>query len=178
MTLGDTGMIVRHSVIAALLGLGAPMALVAQEGLVPRGTTGFTITITGQKQGAFPGGKGGVIDGFRFSYLLKSPRDAASGQATGKRQHSPVVFTKPVGIASPQIFSAIAHNEGLTSVVVSVPGGYTIKLTNAFVSEVKQYTEVVNGVSIVLEDVSFSFQKIEVQDSKGTLAVDDWLAPS
>ena len=168
--------IVRQSVIATFLGLGAPMALVAQD-LVPRGS--FTITITGQKQGVFPSvNKGGAIDGLRFSHLLKSPRDPASGLPTGKRQHSPVVFTKAVGMASPQIFSALTTNEVLASVVVSVPGGYTIKLTNAGVSEVKQYTEVVNGVTTVLEDVSFTYQKIEVRDpATGSVATDDWSSP-
>jgi type VI secretion system secreted protein Hcp len=183
MTLGDTGMIVRHSVIAALLGLTAPLALVAQVGLAPRGTAGFTLTIQGEKQGVFPGTKGGTIGGLRFSYLFKSPRDAASGLPTGKRMHTPVVFTKTLGTASPQIFSALSNNENLSSVVISVPGGdgglgYRIKLTNANLAELKQYTELVNGVATVLEDVSFTFQKIEVQDvGTGAVATDDWNAP-
>jgi type VI protein secretion system component Hcp len=64
--------------------------------------------------------------------------------------------------------------------VVDLPGGeggigYTIKLTNASVSEIKQYTEVLNGRATVLEDVSFTFQRIEVQDpGTKTMAVDDW----
>jgi type VI secretion system secreted protein Hcp len=174
--------IIRHTVIAALVGLGVPVALVAQ--LAPRGPAAFSMTIEGQQQGVFPGGgKGGVIGGLRFSYGVKSPRDAASGLPTGKRQHSPVVVTKAVGIASPQLLSAVTKNENLKSVVISVPGGeglgYTIKLVNANVSEIKQYTEVINGRATVLEDVSFTFQKIEVQDpGTGTTAMDDWEAPA
>ncbi len=61
--------IVRHSVIAALVGLGAPMALVAQ------GAVGFSMTIEGTRQGVFPGAKGGAIAGLRFSYAAMSPRD-------------------------------------------------------------------------------------------------------
>ena len=97
--------------------------------------------------------------------------------------HTPVVFTKPLGTASPQIFTALTTNEGLPSVVIGVPGGdgglgYRIKLTNANVSELKQYTELLNGVATVLEDVSFTFQKIEVQDvGTGSMATDDWEAP-
>ena len=114
-----------------------------------------------------------------MSYLLKSPRDAATGLPTGKRVHTPVVFTKVVGTASPQLFQALTSNENLTSVVITAPGGYTIELTNANVSEVKQYTEVVNGATTVLEDVSFTFQKIEVRDpATGAVATDDWAAAS
>lgn len=103
------------------------------------------------------------------------------GQASGKRQHGPIVVTKMVGTASPQIFQACTTNEVLKSVVVNLPGGeegsgYTIKLSNATVSEVKQYTEVLNGQAMVLEDVSFTFQKIEVQDpGTKTMATDDWM---
>ena len=164
--------------LIAVLGLATPTALVAQERLVPSGGAGFSMTIQGQKQGLFPGaGKDGGIAGLRFSYSLKSPRDPASGHATGKRQHGPVVFTKVVGIASPQIFTAIAQNEILPSVVITVPG-YSIKLVNASLSEIKQYTEMVNGTPTILEDVSFTFQRIEVRDlGTGAVAVDDWAAP-
>jgi len=167
--------IVRHSVIAALVGLGAPMALVAQ------GAVGFSMTIEGTKQGVFPGAKAGGIAGLRFSYAAMSPRDLASGQASGNRQHSPIVVTKMVGTASPQIFQALTTNEVLKSVLVVLPGeegsGYTIKLSNATVSEIKQYTEELNGRAVVLEDVSFTFQRIEVQDpGTKSMATDDWMA--
>ncbi|MBC8123416.1 MAG: type VI secretion system tube protein Hcp [Gemmatimonadaceae bacterium] len=173
--------IVRYSIIATLAGLGVPTGLVAQDKLVARGAAGFSMTVEGTKQGVFPGGKGGGITGVRFSYLLKSPRDAASGQASGKRQHGSVVFTKVVGTASPQLFQAVTSNEVLKSVAIDLPsgegGGYTIKLSNAAVSEIKQYTETLNGQTVVLEDVSFTFQKIEVED-RGTrsMAMDDWMA--
>lgn len=38
----------------------------------------------------------------------KAPRDAASGQATGKRQHAPVTFVKEWGASSPQLFQVTA----------------------------------------------------------------------
>lgn len=173
--------IARYSVIAAL-GLGAPATLVAQDRLVARsGGGGISMTIEGTKQGVFPGAKAGGIAGLRFSYDVKSPRDVASGLATGKRQHGPVVVTKLVGTASPQLFQALTANELLKSVAIELPAGegagYTVKLTNATVSEVKQYTETLNGQAAVLEDVSFTFQKIEVED-RGTrsMAMDDWMA--
>lgn len=176
--------IARLSVLGALVGLAVPLHLAAQDrvNLVARGSTGLSMTMEGTKQGVFPGGKGGAIGGLGFSYLVKSPRDLASGQASGKRQHGPIVVTKTVGTASPQIFQALVTNEVLKSVVVDLPGGedgngYTIKLSNATVSEVKQYTEVVNGRGTVLEDVSFTFQSIEVQDpGTRSMAKDDWMA--
>lgn len=167
------------SVVTALV-LVAPAALVAQDKLVARGGgAGLSLTIEGTKQGVFPGGKGGIA-GLKFSYEVKSPRDAASGQMTGKRQHTPVVVTKVVGAASPQIFQALTTNEVLKSVVVTLPGGagggYTIKLSNATVSDVKQYTELLNSQATVLEDVSFTFQRIEVEDpGTRSMAVDDWM---
>jgi type VI protein secretion system component Hcp len=99
--------IVPWSVIAAL-GLAVPTAIAAQEKLVARSTgSSFSVTIEGTKQGVFAAAKGGNIAGLRFGYTVKSPRDAATGQATGRRQHGPVVVTKMVGTASPQIFQAL-----------------------------------------------------------------------
>jgi type VI secretion system secreted protein Hcp len=172
---------VRYMVAAALVCLAAPAVVAGQETLIPRSTTGFSMTIEGQKQGVISG-KGGIL-GSRFSHGMKSPRDAASGLASGKRQHSPVTYTKALGSSSPQLFSALATNEVLKSVVVSVPGvdggpGYLIKLTNASISEIKQYTEMVSGRAAVFEDVSFTYQRIEVQDlGTGAVAVDDWQSP-
>lgn len=37
------------------------------------------------------------------SYTVKSPRDLATGQASGKRQHGSVTFSKEWGPASPQL---------------------------------------------------------------------------
>ena len=40
-------------------------------------------------------------DKITFTYNVKSPRDAASGQATGKRQHKPMVLTTIIDNSSP-----------------------------------------------------------------------------
>jgi type VI secretion system secreted protein Hcp len=103
---------------------------------------------------------------------------------TGKRLHSPVIYTKALGVASPQLLSAFATNEVLKLVVVNVPGadggpGYIVKLTNANISEIRQYTDMVSGRATVFEDVSFTYQKIEVQDlGTGAVAADDWNPPA
>src|SRR5260370_11692787 len=49
-----------------------------------------------------------------FDYGLVSPRDLATGQASGKRQHQPIVITKEWGASMPQVLQAAATNEQLT----------------------------------------------------------------
>ena len=179
----------------------APLMLAAARGSTsPTQTppassaTSIIVKITGSKQGAFKSevaGKGvdklGQIQGFGFQFELRSPRDAATGQASGKRQYSPITFTKEWGAASPQIFQALSTNEILPTVefdfVRSNALGeqtvyYTMKLTNATVSALKSY---IGGAGTTdqraLEDVSITFQKIEVEDKEGkTMAMDDWRA--
>ena len=164
----------------------------------------FYVTINGTKQGVFKGE--GVKDktkdkivGLAFSYELKSPRDAATGQPSGKRQHSPAKIVKEWGAATPQIFQALVSNEALKEVKlefykVNANGEeyvyYTVRLTNASVSAIRQYTSdggvqasssAKQGSSSLdlkeLEEVSFTFQKIEVESKDGkTMSMDDWKA--
>jgi type VI secretion system secreted protein Hcp len=193
------------------------LALVAMAALVPMGaartpapeTTAehvlelmaksarFTVTVEGSKQGKFKGSAAGGrammsdrIDGVAFHYRIRSPRDAASGQASGKRMHSPVLFTKAADASSPQFFQALATNEVLKSVLFEFYGTdaktaepiYTVKLVNATVSEWNQYAGEANDggrVAItdgsMLEDVALHFQRIEIESRTGkTMAIDDW----
>jgi type VI secretion system secreted protein Hcp len=104
--------------------------------------------------------------------------------------HQPVVITKQWGASSPQIFQAHVTNELLKAVVIEFvrvnPKGQEyvfqmIKLTNATISSIRQYANVANAGEPVypvgLEDIAFTFQKIEIinQDGK-TQAMDDWMA--
>jgi len=152
------------------------------------------IAIKGKKQGQFKGE--GIQDKRKdkwmpvlgFEYGVKSPRDVATGQASGKRQHQPLIITKEWGPASPQIFQALTTNEVLDSVEIEFtktnPNGeeyvyHTIKLTNARVVEVKDYVGELHheaGAAVHnLEDVSFTFQRIELEDKDGkTTFNDDW----
>ena len=117
--------------------------------------------------------------GLGFEQAVTTPRDLASGQATGKRQHSPITITKEWGAASPQLFQALVSNELLKTVQFDFyeppPGStegsqrfFTIKLSSAFVSKIEQYQNF-NAVGHqdandqrFLEDVSFIYQKIDV----------------
>jgi type VI secretion system secreted protein Hcp len=164
------------AVFAALLGV--PVAARAQ------GAAKFYVTIEGMKQGRFKGElRDNRIPGYGFSYQVTSPRDMATGQASGKRQHSPLVITQEWGAASPQLFQALATNEVLRTVLIefvrSSPRGVeevyqTVKLTNATVSSIRMHIgDPPNDRA--LEDVSFTFQRIEIENRVGkTMAVDDW----
>ena len=149
--------------------------------------TRFDVTIVGAKQGTFKGEGNRLrnrnkIVGLTYAYELSSPRDAATGLPTGKRQHHPVMFTKEWGAATPQILTAEANNENLKSVLfeffkTTLNGQeyvfQTVTLTNASISDVKQYTD--KSGFLELDEISFTFQKIEVDNKDGkTMFLDDW----
>jgi type VI secretion system secreted protein Hcp len=152
------------------------------------------VTIKGKTQGTFKGegtkGNAGRIPVMSYEYEVDSPRDPGSGQATGKRQHKPVVFLKEIDAASPQIFTALVDNEVLTEVVFEFlkfsPSGmetveFKVTLTNAGVALFRQTVRIgQQGGPVVdsrpLEEVSLTFQKIELDYLLGnTEASDDWL---
>jgi type VI secretion system Hcp family effector len=162
----------------------------------------FYLKIEGQKQGKFKGD--GIskahkdeISGLKFHYEVASPRDLATGQASGKRQHKPITVTTEWGAFSPQLFQALTTNETLKKVDISfmktsADGAEvvysTIKLTNASVSGAKFYGGMEDGTDgngaakhasgvtgHELTDWSFTFQKIEFEANK-SMAVDDWHA--
>ena len=153
----------------------------------------FYVTIEGTKQGAFKGesirdAHKDKLEGLALSWDVQSPRDVATGQASGKRQHGPVTFTKEWGTASPQIFSALVTNEVMTSVLFefirTTPEGveevhFTIKLINATISKVHSYIEMTKHEASSdvheLQDVSFTYQRVELESKLGqTMASDDW----
>jgi type VI secretion system secreted protein Hcp len=152
---------------------------------------GFTVTIKGQKQGFFHGSAHSHLSKdeilcFKFDYSVISPRDAASGLPTGKRQHKPIMIEKEWSAASPQIFRALVTNENLPTVVFNFYKAgadgtekvdYRITLTNAFINSFHQHIGDPNPEGTLdtkrYEDVSFTFQKIQI-DTAGETAVDDW----
>ena len=154
----------------------------------------FYVKITGAKQGAFKNEtprekQKGKIPGISFHYEVKSPRDTASGMASGKRTHQPVRFIKEWGPASPQLFQALCTNEVLQSVlfefVKTDKNGeeyvyHTIKLVNASVTNHRMFLDSESKADQShdvheLEEISFTFQRIEMENKDGkTMAVDDW----
>jgi type VI secretion system secreted protein Hcp len=112
------------------------------------------VSFKGVKQGQFKGEstksnrKDKWVTVLAFGMGVKSPLDNTTGQASGKRHHSPIVITKEWGAASPQIWQALATNEILSSVDIQITQGngsgketvyHTISLTNAQIVSFRNY---------------------------------------
>jgi type VI secretion system secreted protein Hcp len=156
------------------------------------------MTVKGDKQGLIKGGvtqKGreGKIAIIAASHQIVSPRDAATGQATGKRMHKPFTVVMEWDRSMPAFYRAIASNETLTDVTIdfytpsitAVGGGgqefnyFTVKLTNASISsiEARMPNNKMLETSRLKEqlEVSFTYQKIEFNNKQGGgIATDDW----
>ena len=172
----------------------APETPAVLSALTP-GQGSFFVTMRGSKQGIVKGQStsaqhAGQIVGLQFLLQLSTPRDASTGKVSGRRQYAPVVFTKVWDASSPQLFEAATTNELFPLVefdfVRTGPDGRefvyeTIKLTDATVSSIKRYIGFPNAGEPAdqrhLEDISLTFQKIEVSNNEAkTIAIDDWSA--
>jgi len=156
------------------------------------------LKLKGQKQGEIKGsvtqkGREGKIMVIAASHEVLSPRDAASGLATGKRMHKPFVITKELDRSSPLLYSMLVNNENITewelqfwtSGLNSRTGfgtekqHYTVKLTNANISDISfrmlnnKNPELVRFAEY--EEISFTYQKITwTWVDGGIMAEDDW----
>lgn len=92
--------------------------------------------------------KDGSIALIAVDHGVVSPRDAATGQATGRRQHLPITVTKATDQTSPFFWHLVARNEPITTAAFfffgSQPGLsgretllYRLTITRAFVSKVE-----------------------------------------
>ncbi|MFO0554232.1 MAG: type VI secretion system tube protein TssD [Polyangiaceae bacterium] len=158
--------------------------------------------LTGEKQGKYKGGciqKGreGWIEIIASNHTIISPRDPASGQATGKRSHKPIRTRHYYDQSLPMWYMSLCTNEAIKSATIAyfspnklgTAGGqgvetltYEIKLTNAHVAEIE--FEMLNNKNTELmkyEDMfitSVVYQKIEGTWKLGNKVwQDDWLAP-
>jgi len=149
-------------------------------------------TVVGAKQGTFQNDRGlngnlKQIPVLALTEEVKVPYDAASGLASGKQTHSPLIIVKTLDSSSPQFFEAAATNESIRSVTctlyrVSAEGVarayFKIALTNASIIEVKDTGNGANGDAAgdERERISFTYQRIELSDlDTGTTATDDWI---
>ena len=134
----------------------------------------ISMTVNGIKTGLFKGDDNstsrtpGVITVLAYQYELQVPTSSTGGGggATGKAIHKPVTITHLLGGSSPEFLFAAATGENLTKVQIDFfrtdKSGkdfnyYRVILTNALITDVKQYSAGDN----VREDVSFEFRKIE-----------------
>jgi type VI secretion system secreted protein Hcp len=151
-----------------------------------------SMKVKAQKQGDIKGGcrrKGreGTFDIWTVEYGVESPRDAHSGLMIGKREHMPVVVYGELEVGFVQLHNAICNNENLPTVTlqfyrppeldkaaaVKNENFFTITLTNASLSQLRQFTDHAGRTQM---KAAFTFQKIELQWIKGGITSDDdWL---
>ena len=151
------------------------------------------VTITGAKQGAIRGeitqrGREGSIPLIALSSQIIAPFDEASGSASGKRQHHPIVITKPIDQATPKLYQALITNEVLTDVTIAfwrqtATGAeqqyFTIKLTNGRVVGITLRSADIHDPTkadeVPCEDMQFVYQKIAwTWTDGGITAQDSW----
>jgi type VI secretion system secreted protein Hcp len=156
--------------------------------------------LKGQKTGEIKGsctlkGREGKIVVIASHHEIASPRDAASGLPTGKRQHKAFVITKEVDQSTPVLYNVLATNENLSEFELQFwrPGikaasgagaevqYYTVKLSNANIADI-QFTQpntrdVASQKLAEYETIAFTYQKIEwTWNDGGITAGDDWEA--
>lgn len=163
-----------------LFALAAALAVA----VMPPSARAETVVMTakGVKQGEIKGsltqrGRENAMQCTHFVSEVTAPRDASSGNATGKRQYKPITCLKKVDNASPQLLKALAENESLSNVLFRVfapaRGGteavvYSVELKNANVTGIRQFTA---PDGTLMEEVSIAFGTIRV--AFGELAFED-----
>jgi type VI secretion system secreted protein Hcp len=150
------------------------------------------LKLAGVKQGEIRGsvtqkGREGKIAVIAVSHEIVSPHDAASGQATGKCQHRPLVITKELDRSSVPLRQMLVNNEAakdweLQFFRPSTSGTetqyLTIRLTNAAIASIEM--QMLNNRDVDLtnretfEEVTFVYTKIEwTWPDGGLVAADD-----
>lgn len=100
-----------------------------------------------------------------FSWGVTTPRDAASGQATGKRQYQPLIIRKRVDKATPLLFRVANETKQYIGTVTIVKRGegaassYVATFQNVQISSFLH--EGSSGTPA--ETVHFTYQKIEMK---------------
>ena len=171
-----------HWRIAAGLALGALFASHCWADNIFLGAQGHT---QGVFRGATSGPAPGMVSVVKFAFDLRSPTDVSTGLVNGKRQYSPVRVTKLLDPSSAQYLLAASRNELLSNVTINflATGSdgkaiivRSLVLTNAQVVGVEHYSEPdATGAPVVMEQISFNFQKYTWnENAAGLAAMDDF----
>jgi type VI secretion system secreted protein Hcp len=130
----------------------------------------------------------GQVKVVAFNHEVRSPRDSASGLATGKRQHSPVRFVCELGRSTPLLYQALSLNKVIPKIEMSFfrpnPTGdgteemyFKIILTNATVSSARAWMPNVKDQSSLPfgseVEVGFTYQKISWTYTNGGITFED-----
>ena len=154
------------------------------------------LMMTGQASGQVKGsvtqkGREDSIMVVAFNHEILSPRDAASGLPTGKRQHKPIRIQCEIDKATPIMYNILTKNENITEWELkfwrpSQTGAeqqfYSVKLTNANIARIEADTannkipELMRLPDMITYE--FTYQKIEwTWNDGGITAEDDWESP-
>ena len=158
------------------------------------------LRLKGKTQGDIKGsvtqkGREGTIAVHAYHHKITSPRDPASGLATGKRQHGAFTIIKETDRSTPLLFSVLITNEALPTwelkcwtprISASTGVGaevnhFTIVLTNAMITGIESIME--NNLQAEeanlpqMEEVTFAYQKIQWIWTDGNIITEDnWSA--
>ena len=141
----------------------------------------FRMVVTGQSTGDIQGeGPEGSIEGLAYQHEIVSPRDAASGLPTGRRQHKPFTIVKPIDKATPLLHKLLTTNENSQVTLIfyrrSPQTGaqeqyYTITLTNASVVSIRDWKPNTRDLSADragdLQEISVTSQQIPWTNTTG-----------
>ncbi len=161
----------------------------------PDAQSSVFMTIDGGKLGKITGeviikGREGSHGLVAYSQEVFTPRDAATGQATGKRQHPPFTIVKRVNQGSPLLMRALVENQTLAKVEISIWGAnsrtgaeekiLTYTLTDVSVSSFRSWMPNKSDPAAAndppLEEVAFVFHKIDMtHHASGNQASDELL---
>lgn len=151
------------------------------------------LTLTGETSGNIEGSGDispheGEMEIWGWNHEVISPRDAASGLPTGKRQHKPFVITKAIDKASPLLMFLLTQNENIPDWKLKMyrPSSsgaeehyFSIALVNANISGIRmeslnnKYPE--NMPHAPRENISFTYQKITwTHETASKECEDDW----
>jgi type VI secretion system secreted protein Hcp len=160
--------------------------VVSLSGVTAMAAVNAYMTIEGSTQGAIAGNSSrtaapaGAIELTSVVQESTAPRDAATGAASGKRQHSAIIITKKIDMASPKLVRAMNTGENLRTVTIVFEGAgggagkekvaQKITLNDAMITSVQN-----TGTT---ETIKLTYRQIEVTYvSGGKSATDDWESP-
>lgn len=167
-------------------------ALVLVASLVASSTANAALTAMLTLKGKGGEIKGSVIQkGREGKIAVIAAEHEVKALTTGRRQHGVYTITKEVDKASPLLYRAMAVNDVLSfelnywqpNTLGSAGGGgqerlyYTVKLTNARITEIKHKMPNNKNPELVryaeFEEVSFSYDTIEWVFTDGNIAASD-----
>jgi type VI secretion system secreted protein Hcp len=166
--------------IAALAGAGMAACPTVQAG------EPISMKVDGIEGEMTQRGKEGQIELFAFNHEVASPYDVATGQAAGKRSHSPLRTVIRISKATPLLAQALATNQILKKVEIffwrtaqtgTEENYFKITIENCRVASRRLWSpnklDGSTGSYIPLEEVSFTYQKITWTYLEGNIEYQD-----